>query len=111
MSQIDRLLASGPRFAKWLLGALANKLRLALDRVEGDHNLSAQARIAMLLADMAANEGQELKITQQQLADFVGVSRVTTGQILAKFAAAGLIEQRYRRIIVTNPQNLSRYSD
>ena len=111
MSQIDRLLAEGPRFAKWLLGTLANKLRLALDRVEGDHNLSAQARIARLLADMATNEGQELKITQQQLADFVGVSRVTTGQILAKFADVGLIQRSYRRIIVTNPGDLARYSN
>lgn len=107
MSQIDRLLTGGPEFAKWLLNALANKLRLALDRVEGIHNLPAQARIARVLVDMALNEGMEIKITQQQLADFVGVSRVTTGQILAKFEKSQLIERNYGWIRLIDTKGVS----
>ena len=111
MPQVDRLLEKGPQFARWLLKTLANKLRYALDRVEGDRNLSAQYRIARLLADMAANEGPDLSITQQQLADFVGASRVTTGQVLARLADDGLIERRYRRIRVLELERLAQYSD
>ncbi|WP_341711465.1 Crp/Fnr family transcriptional regulator [Erythrobacter sp.] len=110
MAQVDRLLADGPHFAKWMLSALANKLRTALDRVEGDHNLPAQARIARVLADVAKREGPELEITQQQLADYVGVSRVTAGQVLARFAADGLVERRYGRLRVIQAEALAGYS-
>lgn len=107
MSQIDRLLEQGPQFAKWLLSALANKLRLALDRVEGVQNLPARARVARVLADMAANEGPELRISQQQLSDFVGISRVTTGQILAELEADEVIKRHYRRITVIDLQGVA----
>ena len=109
--QVDRLLEDGGDFAKWLLSTLAKKLRHALDRVEGSHNLSAQSRVARLLGDMAAYEGSDLSITQQQLADFVGASRVTTGQVLARLADDGLIERRYRRIRVLELERLAQYSD
>lgn len=111
MVQVERLLEEGPKFAKWLLSALANKLRLALDRVEGVQNLPAKARIARVLSDMAANEGRVLKISQQQLADFVGVSRVTTVQVLSQFAAEGLIERHYRQINVVDTPGLTAYSE
>lgn len=106
MVQVDRLLASDTRFARWLLGTLANKLRSALDRVEGDQNLSAQARIARVLAYMAANNGPQIDMTQQQLADFVGVSRVTVGQVLGALASEGLIERQYGKIRVVDPVRL-----
>lgn len=111
MTQVDRLLADDPRFARWLLGTLANKLRGALDRVEGDHNLPAQARIARVLANMAANGEVRVDMTQQQLADFVGVSRVTTGQVLARFEAEGLIERGYRNIRVLAPDRLASHGE
>ena len=107
MQQVDGLLSSGPEFARWLLAALAFKLRTALDRVEGNQNLSAEERVARVLADIAANEGAELTITQQQLADYVGVSRVTTGKILTHLAAEGLVELGYGRIKVAAPAELA----
>jgi CRP-like cAMP-binding protein len=60
---------------------------------------------------MAARDGRQIAVTQQQLADFVGVSRVTAGQVLAKFAAGGLIEQGYGRIAVTDAGALARFGD
>lgn len=107
MGQVERLLEDSPRFAMWLLGAVSHKLRTALDRVEGINNLSARARVARVLADIAARESQEIAVTQQQLADFVGVSRVTVGQILGRFAAEGLIEQRYGRIRIADLEALA----
>jgi CRP/FNR family cyclic AMP-dependent transcriptional regulator len=110
MAHLDRLLAQQPQLARWLLATLANKLRTALDRVEGDQSLPAQARIARVLADMAAREGADLELTQQQLADHVGVSRVTTGQVLARFAGEGLVERRYGGLRVRSIEGLAAYS-
>lgn len=103
---IDHLLESEPEFARWLLKSLANQLRTALDRIESDRSLPAPARIARALAGLAENGGPEVEITQQQLADLVGVSRVTVGQALRSLEATGLIQRRYGRITVLDRTSL-----
>ena len=110
MAQLDHLLASEPQLARWLLNSFANKLRAALNRIEGDQSLPAEARIARVLADLAANSGAELDITQQELADHVGVSRVTVGQVLTRFAAEGLIARGYGKIAVADIRGLANYN-
>ncbi len=110
IAQMDQLLSAEPQLARWLLNSFANKLRAALNRIEGDHSLPADARIARVLADLAANDGAELDITQQELADHVGVSRVTIGQALARFAAEGLIARGYGKIQVINIGEMTRYA-
>ena len=99
-AQIDHLLDSRPDFARWLLRSLAGQLRAALNRIERDRNLSAEERLARALAAMADSQGSEIATTQQHLADLIGVSRVTAGQVLAKLETDGLIKRSYRRIAV-----------
>ncbi len=106
LPQIDGLLEDEPQFARWLLSAMAHKMRLALDRIEVDSSLSAKARIARVLADLVLEEGQDLEITQQQLADFIGVSRVTVGQVLGALEREGLVQRNYSRIRVCNAGGL-----
>ncbi|MFC4295951.1 Crp/Fnr family transcriptional regulator [Novosphingobium tardum] len=103
---VDRLLADEPAFAQWLLRSLAHQLRTALDRVDRDRRLSAHARLARVLSDIAVRDGPAITATQQDLADLVGVSRVTTGQALARFAESGLIERGYGRITLCDPVGL-----
>lgn len=97
---VDHLLAEEPEFARWLLKSLAIQLRSALDRIDGERTLSAEARLIHVLAEMARRDGPELAVTQQGLAELVGVSRVTVGQVLGKLAKAGLVRLHYRRIFV-----------
>ena len=110
IAQMDHLLASEPQLARWLLNSFANKLRAALNRIEEDQSLPADARIARVLADLAASDGAELDVTQQELADHVGVSRVTIGQVLSQFAAEGLITRGYGRITVNDTAGLGQYT-
>lgn len=110
MADVDKLLAKEPQFARWLLNAMASKLRTALDRVEGDQSHSAKARISRVLADIATNEGREIAMTQQDLADLVGASRVTVGQILSSLAKNGLISLGYRKINVVDPIALASHA-
>lgn len=99
---VSRLLAEEPDFAMWLLKSLANQLRLAFDRIDSDRRFSAEARLTQVLIDMAARDGLELDVTQQNLADFVGISRVTAGQILGKLAKTDLVRLQYRRVLITD---------
>jgi CRP/FNR family cyclic AMP-dependent transcriptional regulator len=106
-SAINALLDAEPAFARWLLKSLAHQLRSALDRIDGDRTLSAEDRVKRLLKDMVTRDGPELHITQEALANYVGVSRVTMGAILNRLSRAGLIRLGYRQIYVTNPDALT----
>lgn len=101
-TQVERLLTQEPDFARALLASLAHQLRLALDQIDRDRSLTAEARIARLLLDLAEQDGDELALTQQSLADRAGVSRVTAGQMLARLEQVGAIRRGYRRIVVVN---------
>jgi len=104
---IERLLASEPEFAHWLLKSLSNQLRAALDRIEGDRQLSAEQRMVRLLADMARRDGATLTVSQQALGELIGVSRITAGQVLRRLEESGLIRLDYRRITVPDPDRLA----
>ena len=104
---INALLDAEPAFARWLLKSLAHQLRSALNRIDGDRTLSAEDRVKRLLTDMVTRDGPELHITQEALANYVGVSRVTMGAILNRLSRAGLIQLGYRQIYVTNPDALT----
>ena len=105
---IKRLLANQPDFALWLLRSLSNQLRTALDRIEGDRQLSAEHRIVRQLVEMVRREGAILAISQQQLGELIGVSRITSGQVLRRLAQNGLVSLEYGRINVLDPERLGR---
>jgi len=110
-AQADRLLESEPQFARWLLHSLAEQLRSALNRIEGDRRLSAEDRMARLLANRARRDGPRIAATQQHLADLLGVSRVTAGQSLSRLADAGLIALGYRHLQVIDLAGLRARAD
>jgi len=104
---IERLLASEPEFARWLLKSISNQLRAAIDQIDGERQLSAQQRLIRLLVDMTRREGAELEISQQKLGELIGVSRVTSGQILRRLSQQGLISLKYGRISVRDQSRLA----
>lgn len=103
---IDHLIETSPPFARWWLTSLASQLRTALDRIETHHSLSAAARLARLLSDLADRDGPDIRLTQQELADFIGVSRVTIGQILADLAKNGALKRGYRYLTLLDRTKL-----
>jgi CRP-like cAMP-binding protein len=104
---INALLDAEPAFARWLLKSLAHQLRAALDRIDADRNLSAEDRTVRVLKEMISRDGSELRITQEALANHLGISRVTVGAVLNKLASAGLVRLAYRKIYVPNPDALT----
>lgn len=104
---IERLLETEAGFARWLLKSLSNQLRAALDQIEGDRRLSAEQRIARSLVAIAAREGLDLEVSQQKLGELLGVSRITSGQILRRFARDGLLTLDYRRITILDVEKLA----
>ncbi len=108
--ELEAAIASDPSVARILLKAMAHMVQRGFDLVEAGRNLSTVDRVAQTLLRQC-NEGDRnvtITVTQQSLADLVGVSRVSLGKALDKIEQSGLISRRYGRIIVRDRDKLSR---
>lgn len=97
---LRRLMANDVGWAELLLRSLSRQLAGALDVIDHERRLTTPQRLLALLRTMAANSDRagEVTATQQQLADLLGVSRVTLGSALGELTAAGEVKRGYGRI-------------
>lgn len=105
---IRQMLSESPDFATRLLASLANQLRTALDRIDIARHGKAETRLAAALVDMAQDSDGRIACTQQELSDFIGVSRVRTGALLAGFVRSGLVRLGYGQIEIVDMPALQR---
>lgn len=110
MIAIDRpllreLMAADVDWAELLLRSLSRQLASALDGIDAERRLSTVERLAALLATMARDsvDGVTVRATQQQLADLLGVSRVTLGAALGELAHSARVERGYGKIRLSRP--------
>ncbi|WP_422059965.1 Crp/Fnr family transcriptional regulator [Sphingopyxis sp.] len=105
LAAIDRpllrsLMSADVGWAELLLRSLGRQLAVVLDMVDSGRRLSSAERLAQLLAAMAADsaDGVTVRATQQQLADLLGVSRVTLGAAMRQLTGAGVVDCGYGQI-------------
>lgn len=110
-----------PTAVRIVLEALARTIRRLSDRVENLTFLDVPGRVAKYLLDLAQVSGPvavpagdmpagplELSLTQDELAAFVGASRVSVNRVLGDLERRGLVEVRRRRIVILDPERLSK---
>lgn len=100
-AELQAAIASDARVARILLKAMAHMVQQAFDLIEAGRNLSTVDRLAQALLGLCG-EGERqvsIPITQQDLADLVGVSRVSLGKALEKLEQSGDIERHYGKIV------------
>lgn len=98
----EREMMMHPEAMRTLLGVIASQLQEVLDLLAGLRRGTTVARAAALLANLAG-EGhgpQRATLTQHELADLLGVSRVTANAALRTLERAGLIQRKYGTIEV-----------
>lgn len=63
-------------------------------------------RICLILASRGDVQGQELEldISHTDLADMIGVTRQTVSSVLQRWRTAGLVDLRYRKLVVVKPE-------
>jgi CRP/FNR family transcriptional regulator, cyclic AMP receptor protein len=110
-SVFSTVIASSPKVGRELLRALSQQLQEALDNLIVFRNLPAPKRLAQRL--LALCEGKEapvkLGIRQQELAELVGVSRMTIGSALTQLENEGMVTRHYRYMVINDPAALRKW--
>ncbi len=108
-SAFDRLLAVDPDAMRLLLAALASQLQETLDLLANLRRGSTVMRAARLLANFAGSgpATRTLALTQQEVADLLGVTRATANLALRYLEETGLVERGYGTIAVPEPARLA----
>lgn len=103
------LLADHPVSMRGMLGALSAQLQDLLTLLAGLRRGNNTARIAGVLANMARHTDQ-VNVTQQELAELLGVSRPTANTALRELEEAGLIERCYGGLKLLDREGLSMFT-
>lgn len=106
----ERALAEDPAAMRALMGAMAAQLQELLDIMAGNRRGTATARIAGLLANLCGRteQAQRVQVTQQEIADLLGIARATANGALRELEEAGLVVRGYRAIDVPDARALRR---
>ena len=101
-SELQAAIASDARVARVLLKAMAHMVQQAFDLVEAGRNLSTVERVVQALLRLCNDDGGHctIDVTQQDLADLVGVSRVSLGKALKTLEAEGGVICGYGNVAV-----------
>ncbi|PCJ71173.1 MAG: hypothetical protein COA62_00675 [Rhodobiaceae bacterium] len=102
--RFDRLIERHRGIREHFLFSLARRLHAVLEFVDDMRRLSLPVRTAKTLLMMVRAEGtaEPLKMTQSELAEMLGVTRVSANKALAHLEQAGLIVRAYGQIHVVD---------
>jgi CRP/FNR family transcriptional regulator len=116
-ADMRRLLGLHPDIAVKLVIALGRRLRETNDRLSRQSFQTVQSRVASVLAERVAAARAEgaadgdvlITATQADLAQLAGSSRESASRFLAVLERAGVISQGRGRLVVHEPDALSKY--
>jgi len=105
--------------AVYILALLSRRLREADKSLQDAVFLNLPARLAKRLLELGQKHGVktdrgveiELHMTQQDLADMVGASRIAVNKQLKLFEIQGLIDMDKQHFIITCPEELGEYTN
>jgi len=106
------VLSNYPASTRALLGALSEQLQDALGLLAGFRQGSNPMRMAGLLVNLAGDGAVTAKvaITQQELADLLGITRVTANAALRELQEHRLIRRSYGSIAILDRDRLAEFA-
>ncbi len=111
-SALFEVIEASPAAARAVLRVLSIQFQEALDALLVVRKMPPRQQLARILATLCAAHAAPvtLKIRHEELAELVGVSRMTIGTLLTGLEADGLLTRGYRRLVVTQPEALRHMS-
>ena len=92
-----------------IFGYLCDRLSFAYDALDEERCLPVPMRLARRLNEFSDQTGS-VRLTQQQLADQMGVSRVAIGNALRSLARMGFIKTAYKEIRIIDQVGMKHWS-
>lgn len=111
-SDFMSVLQGNPQAMGRMLGLLARMVRRSTGHVEDLVFLDLPGRVAKCLLDLSelSPDGAKVELTQDDLASFVGATRVSVNRVLADLEKRGAIDVSRRHIAVLDRPALERES-
>jgi len=109
--RFDRLLDKHRGIRSYFLSFLAQRLHAALSFVDDLRHLPLVARVAKVLNMMHQAEPNRsaIKVTQKEIAEILGVTRVSVNKALAQLEEEGLIARAYGQINVPSTERIEQW--
>ena len=111
---LARAMAANPDLACLLLGRLAERVRLVVDRFARHATDPVVARLAAYVLARASRSGGPFTLggTQQAVAEELGTAREVIVRLLRELTVAGALERRTRsRFVVRDARILQEFAD
>jgi CRP/FNR family cyclic AMP-dependent transcriptional regulator len=113
-ARFKRYLLDHPEMGIELLGVLARRLRLTTELLVDNVFLGVQVRLARVLiglarsqSDISPRESQiTIELSQQEIAEMAGTSRVSINKQLREWEKLGLLEIKRRRLTILDIEGL-----
>jgi len=107
---------SNPAFARQVLNVLARRIRHLNDQISDIFFLDLPARLARTILHLADQHGKqteegvviEISLTQTDLAEMTGATRVSINKALGRFRRSGWVKVEGRTVTVLDPKALER---
>ncbi|WP_216629293.1 Crp/Fnr family transcriptional regulator [Qipengyuania soli] len=105
-------LSNYPASTRALLGALSEQLQDTLAQLAGLRRGTNPQRLAAILANMASDQDQpaSVVVTQQELADLLGVTRATANAALRELQKLGLVQRGYGAVTIPVRDRLAQFA-
>ncbi len=109
--RFNKLCDSHPELVKALLCSTLMRTHLLLELLDSMRRLPLKARAVKLLLSIAYTTGSQdfVRIRQTDLAESLGVTRVSLGKVVKKLSNEGLIELGYGKIRFPDRNRLERW--
>lgn len=94
-------------FAKYFIADIADQHMAMVEFLSDGQELPALKRIARRLRELASG-GSEVEITQADLAEMIGVTRITVSKVLGELEQGQVLKRNYGRIRILDQTQLDR---
>lgn len=105
----DELLAAEPALSAVLLSSLTKQLHNTLEWIDDMRRYPLKVYLGKRLLQLAQDAQGTIQITQTNLAEMLGVSRVAVGKVLGDYEQRGFIKRHYGYLELVAPDALRRW--
>lgn len=109
LTEFDHLRATSIEFNQFLVSQLNLRVSQAMALIEATRLRTPEQRVALSLSRQFWNHTRKLSLSQDELAQLVGVSRQTVNRALQSLAQRGLVTLEFGRVDITDDDALTRF--